>query len=123
MVYEMLSYEGMKMDGRTLDHQTSEHLRRTAVARVAEGERPSEVMRSMGLCRTTIYRWLRTERRRGPEGLAARKATGRPPKLNERQRQRVRRWIVGKDPRQYGFDFGLWTRQIVAELIWQKLGL
>ena len=35
----------------------------------------------------------------------------------------MRRWIVGKDPRQYGFDFGLWTRQIVAALIWQRLAI
>ncbi len=26
-------------------------------------------------------------------------------------------WINGKDPRQYGLDFGLWTRNIVADLI------
>jgi hypothetical protein len=25
--------------------------------------------------------------------------------------------INGKDPRQYGFDFGPWTRQVVRELI------
>ena len=31
--------------------------------------------------------------------------------------------INGKDPRQYGFDFGLWTRQIVAALIAQKFGV
>ena len=30
------------------------------------------------------------------------------------------RWINGKDPRQYGLDFGLWTRSIVAELIERK---
>ena len=35
----------------------------------------------------------------------------------------MRRWINGKDPRQYGFDFGLWTRQIVAALITQKFGI
>nr|WP_249296765.1 hypothetical protein [Acidiphilium multivorum] len=27
------------------------------------------------------------------------------------------RWIIGRDPRQYGLDFGLWTRHVVAELI------
>ncbi len=32
----------------------------------------------------------------------------------------MRRWICGKDPRQYGFVFGLWTRRIVAELIDKK---
>jgi transposase len=29
-------------------------------------------------------------------------------------------WINGKDPRQYGFDFGLWTRKIVSALILEK---
>jgi hypothetical protein len=40
-----------------------------------------------------------------------------------RQKLQVRRWINGKDPRQYGFDFGLWTRQIVGALIAQKFGV
>jgi transposase len=35
----------------------------------------------------------------------------------------VFRWINGKNPRQYGFDFGLWTRQIVRELITQRFGV
>jgi transposase len=35
----------------------------------------------------------------------------------------VLRWINGKDPRQYGFDFGLWTRQTVAALIADRLGV
>jgi hypothetical protein len=29
-------------------------------------------------------------------------------------------WIHGCDPRQYGLDFGLWTRSLVAELIERK---
>jgi hypothetical protein len=39
------------------------------------------------------------------------------------QKKRVRRWIVGKDPRQYGFDFGLWTRSIVAQMVQDKFGV
>jgi len=110
-----------KIDGRTLDHTTCEHLRGHAVRRVREdGERPSEVMNSMGLCRTTIYRWLRAFDQGGIEAMKSSKSTGREPKLNERQRRKVRGWIVGKDPRQYGFDFGLWTRRIVSELIKEK---
>ena len=30
------------------------------------------------------------------------------------------RWINGRAPRQYGLDFGLWTRSIVADLIARK---
>jgi hypothetical protein len=40
-----------------------------------------------------------------------------------RQKLQVRGWINGKDPRQYGLDFGLWTRPIVAALIEQKFGV
>jgi hypothetical protein len=44
-----------KQDGRKLDHQSLETLRIMAVRRVLEdGEAPSDVMRSMGLCRTSI---------------------------------------------------------------------
>lgn len=113
-----------KIDGRTLDHGTSEHIRILAVRRVREdGEKPSEVIKSLGLCRTTIYRWLRAYDKGGIERLKARKATGPAPKLTEKQKQKVRTWIIGKDPRQYGFDFGLWTRAIVAEMIGKKFGV
>jgi hypothetical protein len=48
----------MIRDGRTLDHKTPEEIRRMAVERVREGEEPSAVISSYGLCRTTIYKWL-----------------------------------------------------------------
>ena len=101
------------IDGRTLSHETSEHIRLMALRRVRAGERPSEVMRSYGLCRTTIYKWLRAAQRGGESALKSRKAPGPTPKLTARQKQQVFRWINGRDPRQYGFDFGLWTRKIV----------
>ena len=113
----------MRIDGRTLSHETSETIRRLAVRRVKDGAAPSEVIKSYGLCRTTIYKWLTAERRGGAAALTARKHPGRKPALAPRQKLQVRRWINGKDPRQYGFDFGLWTRQIVAALIAQKFGV
>lgn len=113
----------MRIDGRTLSHETSETIRRLAVRRVKEGERPSRVIESYGLCRTTIYKWLRAARRGGEAALKAHKHPGRTPTLTVRQKLQVRGWINGKDPRQYGFDFGLWTRQIVAALIEQKFGV
>ena len=107
-----------------LDHKTLEEIRRMAVERVREGEKPSAVIVSYGFCRTTIYKWLNTTkgRGRGLSALRSRKGTGRPRKLTP-QEQQVFRWINGKDPRQYGFDFGLWTRLIVAELVADKFGV
>jgi transposase len=111
-----------KIDGRSLDHKTLEHLRMLAVKRIIEGgESPGEVMESLGLCRTSVYPWLREYRKTGTEALVEKIAQGPEPKLNEKQRQQVKRWILGKDPRQYGFDFGLWTRRIVQTLINEKM--
>lgn len=112
-------------DGRTLDHQTLETIRTMAVARVHEGERPSEVIAGYGFHRCTIYRWLQAVRGRGQgiKALAARPATGRPRTLTAAQKRQVFRWINGKNPRQYGFDFGLWTWQIVRVLIVQRFGV
>ena len=77
----------MHIDGRTLSHEVSEQMRLLAVRRVRDGERSSEVMRSYGLCRTTIYRWLRTARRGGEQALRAQKALGPTRKLTARQRR------------------------------------
>lgn len=113
-----------KIDGRTIDHKTLEHLRKLAVKRVIEeGEAPSEVMKSLGLCRTTIYPWLRRYEDAGMDALVEKIAQGPEPKLTDKQRQRVKRWILGKDPRQYGFDYGLWSRRIVQRLIQEKFGV
>lgn len=112
----------MKRDGRKLDHRTLEAIRLMAVERVREGETPSSVIASYGFCRTTIYKWLAAASKpgRGMKALHSRPATGRPRRLTSRQEQQVFRWVNGKDPRQYGLDFGLWTRSIVASLIERK---
>lgn len=115
----------MKRDGRTLDHATLETIRTMAVECVREGERPSEVIASYGFHRCTICGWLKAARGRGKglKALAARPATGRPRTLTAAQERQVFRWINGKNPMQYGFDFGLWTRQIVCVLIAQRFGV
>jgi transposase len=110
----------MKIDGRKHDHKTLETIRLMAVRRVHEGEAPRAVIRSYGLCRTSIYRWMRAAQAGGLKALNSRKHPGPVPKLTDKQKPQVRRWICGKDPRQYGFDFGLWTRRIVAEMIQRK---
>jgi transposase len=99
----------MKRDGRTLDHKTLEEIRRMAVQRVWDGERLSAVVASYGLSRQIICKWLKQAKGkgRGLRALRARKATGRPRRLTGKQERQLFHWI--KDPRQHGFDFGLWT--------------
>jgi transposase len=115
---------GMKRDGRKLDHKTLEEFRMMAMERLEAGESASSVMSSYGFCRTTIYKWMSNARgRKGLEALRSRKAGGRPRKLTAAQERKVLRWINGKDPRQYGFDFGLWTRKVARDLIERKFGV
>ena len=115
----------MKIDGRTLDHSTLEQIRLMAITRVREGEEPTAVIASYGFCRTTIYKWmnLTAGRGHGLKALSSTRGTGRPRSLTPAQERQVFRWINGRDPRQYGLDFGLWTRVIVSVLIEQKLGI
>lgn len=112
----------MKKDGRAHDRKTKETIRLMAVERIREGEEVATVMASYGLCRTTGYKWLAkaSGRGRGIRSLEARQGSGRKPKLTRAQKSQVFRWVNGKNPLQYGFDFALWTREAVRELILQK---
>ena len=96
-----------------------------AVERILEGEDVTTVMAGYGLCRTTGYKWLAKVRGqgRGTRCLVARKGTGRTPKLTRAQKSQVFRWVNGKNPMQYGFDFALWTRDVVRELILKKFNI
>ncbi len=96
-----------------------------AIERVREGEPASEVIASFGFNRTTIYKWITAALRPGVgiKALRSTPATGRPRSLTPAQEKRVFRWVNGRDPRQYGLDFGLWTRAVVAELIEKKFGI
>jgi transposase len=113
----------MKYDARKLSTEEQHLIRRIAVQRVFDGEKATEVVRSLGLGDKTIYPWLKIAREQGIEGLAPKARTGRHRKLSPLEEQEVRRWVIGGDPRQYGFDFGLWTRQIVSDLIHDRFGI
>ena len=40
--------------------------------------------------------------------------------MTDRQMSQLRSWLVGRDPRQFQFDFALWTRKIVRDLLRQE---
>jgi len=109
----------MKRDGRSLAHNTLEEMRILAVQRMAGGEHPNDVAVSFGMHRSWAYKVRSQARGRGRvvRALRSSKGTGRPRKLTRAQEQQVLRWINGKNPMQYGFDFGLWTRNLVRELV------
>lgn len=109
----------MKRDGRKLAHNTLQEMRILAVQRMNEGETPPAVANSFGMTRAWAYKCRAAVRGkgRGMTVLLSSKGTGRPRKLTASQQAQVFRWINGKRPDQHGFDFALWTRAIVRDLV------
>ncbi len=112
-----------KRDGRALDHKTLEEIRIRAVQRVEAGESPEDVIRVLGFGRTVIYDWLAKYREGGIEALRAKPIAGRPSKLAGKQIKWLYRTITSKNPLQLRFEFALWTRGMVRDLIREKFGV
>lgn len=104
-------------DGRRLDHKTLETLRIRAVKQVEEGVHPETVAGAIGMNSATVYRWVAAYREGGIAALKAKPIPGRPPTLKGPQIARLYKLIVGVDPRQLQFEFALWTREMVREVI------
>lgn len=113
----------MRTDGRALSHEALEAIRIRAVQRVEAGESPEVVIRALGFSRARIYEWIARYRSGGLEALKAKPVPGRPPTLRGPQLQWLYRAVVEKDPRQFKFEFALWTVAMIRELIRRQFGV
>jgi transposase len=113
----------MKQDGRALDHKTLEEIRIRAVQSVEAGESPEDVIRTLGFGRTVIYSWLAKYREGGIDALRAKAISGRPSKMTGKQLQWVYKTVTSKNPLQLRFEFALWTRAMIREVIREKFGV
>lgn len=64
----------------------------------------------------TIFTWLRIAREKGIDALSPKARSGRNRKLSAIEEHEVIH-------AQHGFDFGLWMREMVAELINEKFSI
>ena len=109
-----------KDDARQLDHKTLEALRIRAVRLVQNGESPEVVGKALGLNRTTIYDWLAKYRSGGYDALKSRPTPGAKPKLDGKKLKWLFDVVTQKNPRQMRFEFALWTREMIQDLISKK---
>jgi transposase len=86
------------------------------------GASVTEVARRLGCSHSSVILWREAVRRRGLQGLAARPAPGRPPKLTASQRRQVPRLLL-RGTATWGFDTDLWTTRRIATVIQRAFGV
>ncbi len=118
-----LKIQRTKRDGRKYDHETLESIRFEALTEVANGASPEAVIRSLGLSRSCIYKWLAKFRIGGMVALKSKSIPGRPPKLELSQLTWVNTRLLETTPEALNFSAGLWSRKIVRDLIQHQYGI
>ena len=112
-----------KLDGRKLTHSQSEYIRIQSVKAVREGNKsPEEIIKTFGLHRSNIYKWLKIYDSYGYSGLQSSQSQGPVPKLTSKQKQQLYKYLQ-KNPLQLKFEYALWTIEMIVELIDLKFGV
>lgn len=99
-----------------------ENRRKRAIGLLERGYRPVDVARQLGVDRRSVRRWTAAYRCDGVEGIQARPAPGRPPKLDSRAKARLEKALL-RGAEAAGFPTDLWTCPRVADLIARRFGV
>ena len=92
-----------------------------AIRLLQRGYTRAQVAEIMDVAESSVYEWQSKYRKDGLDALSTKMAPGRTRLLTDEQLLQLYKWLRG-NPRQAQFDFGLWTRKIVRELIRRESG-
>src|SRR5712692_5850249 len=104
------------------DFDALEKRRFQAIRLFERGENQSAIARQVKVVRQTVARWVQQYRGRGKSALRKAGRAGRKPRLNQKDRQRLRTLLL-RGPERLGYETPLWTCPRVAHLIEQELGV
>ena len=88
-----------------------------------EGNEAATAARMFNVSRAILFRWQQKYDQGGPVALEAKRTPGPASRLSPAHLPKLYAIITGSDPRQLQFDFGLWTRKIIRELIRREFGV
>lgn len=108
-------------DGRAIDHHSLEVMRMQLIKAVKSGQTVSDVAAAFGINIRTAFRWLSDYANGGQQALQAKPIPGRPPKLSPDQMRWIVQTVRDNSPLQFKFPFGLWTLNLIRELIKREL--
>ena len=110
----------MRNDDARKFHATLEAMRARGCEACGPERRPTPVARALRITNRTIFGWLARYRQGGWGALKAKPLAGRPPKLDAKKLKWIYDTVTQKNPLQLKFEFALWTREMVRQLIQQR---
>jgi len=102
--------------------RSSHEERIRAIQLLAQGYSKPEIAKILDVAESSVYAWQKAYRDGGLAALSTKIASGRKPLLSDEQMLKLAR-MLRLSPRQLEFDFGLWTRRRVRELVRRKFGI
>jgi transposase len=96
--------------------------RRRAAALLGRGKGTNEVARLVGVAPSSVSRWKKALRKRGPDGLAAKPHPGPKPRLSRVQKHRLLARLK-RGALAAGYDTDLWTCRRVRDMIGKTEGV
>ena len=115
------------MDARKLSKEEQRQLRRTALSMRSKGWTMTAIASALdasyAFVQKTIARALADGTETAIAGGTRGRRMGEQRLLTSRQERRVKKLVISKTPNQLGFDFALWTRESVQQLIEQVCGV
>ncbi len=100
----------------------SEKIRTAAVKAVLSGQKQNHVAKVFGVWPTAVCNWMRLYRKGGFDSLKATISSGRPPKLDKKQREQLYE-LLKRGAIAAGFQTELWTGKRVAWLVKKEFGI
>jgi transposase len=97
-------------------------LRLQALLLSAEGHTPPQIASLLHVHRTRVHAWVCNWNEYGPEGIKEGHRCGRPCELTAKQLQHLHD-IVESGPVAYGFNSGVWTSPVLADVIHEEFGV
>jgi transposase len=99
-----------------------EHRRQHAIELLNKGYEPVDVATMVGVDRRSVRRWKASYRKKGAKGVCAKPASGRPPKLEQKNVKKLEK-ALSRGSKVGGFPTDLWTCPRVAQLIYILFGV
>jgi transposase len=96
--------------------------RRRAAVLLGQGKGTNEVARLVGAAPSSVSRWKKALRKRGPDGLSAKPHPGPKPRLGKAQKRRLLA-LLKRGAVAAGYDSDLWTCRRVRDQIGKTEGV